>query len=455
LAVVAAACGDDDGGAADGSSADARVTDARPDAAPSSDGTAADASGPDVTPASGDVCATAEAITAGTLTGQTTVGYLDDYDGSDCTGYTNSGPDRAYAIAVPAGQVLTARVLPAETMDAVVYLVGSLSDCGAPEPACADWGDYGSDGDPELAQVRNDGATELTVYVIVDSYTDVGDTFTLETSLATPPTTGDQCLAPDVLTTSGVTAQTTVGYTDDYDASDCTGYGAPGFDRVYTIAVPGTTRLSVTLTPATTDDMAVYLVTPLASCTAAPTCVGGADDNIEGEAETAEWLNQGSAPETVYVVADSYYRGGFGFDLGATLTAASAGEVCANAIAIGPSETVAGASGESGEYDAVSTCTGFGTMGVDRVYTTAIAAGTTLTATVTPVESTADPAIYILAADGCTATPSCLAGSDTNDEGLADSASYMNAGVAPITVYIVVDSWYTAPFTFNLTTSTI
>lgn len=78
--------------------------------------------------AAGDICETAPLITAGTLTAQSIAGYTYDYNwggpnhlNGDCV--TANGPDRAYAIDLPTGKRLTARVKPALGAFAVLNMV--------------------------------------------------------------------------------------------------------------------------------------------------------------------------------------------------------------------------------------------------------------------------------------------------------------------------------------------
>src|SRR5258705_10581601 len=53
----------------------------------------------------GDRCEDAVAITAGTLTGESTSSYNDDLaPTSDCTGFEANGADKVYSINVPAGK---------------------------------------------------------------------------------------------------------------------------------------------------------------------------------------------------------------------------------------------------------------------------------------------------------------------------------------------------------------
>lgn len=282
------------------------------------DGGADAMTGIDAAPGSAETCDTAHAITAGTETGQMSTGMANNYGGTTCLGYDSPGPDHVYSISVPAGQVLTVTVTPdvATDFDSVVMLVDSLASCTA-DPTCVAGADRTASG-AETTTYTNETAAAVTLYIIVDGYdvTDFG-TYTLTTALATIMA-GETCGSATVIATPGtLTAQTTVGFASNYSGGGamCTGFSNSGPDRVYSISVPAGQQLIATVTP-TAWDAAIYLISPLANCTATPMCLTGSDSGGTGVADMAMWRNTGSGVATVYIVIDGYIASQSGvFDL--------------------------------------------------------------------------------------------------------------------------------------------
>jgi hypothetical protein len=186
-----------------------------------------------------------------------------------------------------------------------------------------------------------------------------------------------------------------------------------------------------------------------------PTCAGGADVGFTGDPETASYVNLSGAAVPVYIVVDSYYMTPpVTFDLTTALAAVMPGEACGNAIPLAAPGTAMDMNAAYNDYHPLSACTGFGTPGLERVYSTTIPAGATLTANLMP-GGTEDISLYFLAADQCVASPTCLAGTDVGASGGAETLMYMNAGTTPLDVFVVVDSWVSDPFTYTLTLSTM
>jgi hypothetical protein len=83
-----------------------------------------------------------------------------------------------------------------------------------------------------------------------------------------------------------------------------------------------------------------------------------------------------------------------------------------------------------------SGCTGYAANGVDRVHVVTLAAGETLTVTLTP--SAGDPSIYLLT-DCNDSAGSCVAGADNTGSGQPETLVYTS--VAGGTYYFVADRW--------------
>ena len=132
-------------------------------------------------PNQGETCAAPQVIaSSGTITGQTTVGYINNIGTvSNCTSFSTSNPgvDRVYSVTVAPGQTLNATVTPdsAGSYDPSIYVVlAPAANCLATGTTCASpntTGDDGAGGDPETTTYTNSGAAPVEVFIVVDSYT--------------------------------------------------------------------------------------------------------------------------------------------------------------------------------------------------------------------------------------------------------------------------------------------
>jgi len=273
----------------------------------------------------GDTCAAPTVLTASGTYTSTTMGLADDYrlDVNDavapCYGVGTPGAgDAVFQFDVTAGNRASFKVESA--YDLVVNLIAApAAACGAVQPdgtfagmVCAGGSDLGLLGEPETVLASTPG----TYFAIVDGYdaTDVGP---ITVTFANGPIpVGDLCTAPTVISMSGTMAnQTMTGFGNDYDldpaGTGCTGFEAPGLDRVYEVTVPNGMTLTGTATPVgagAMDDLSIYFVdSPAASCTATITaCLAGKDDGVEAEPETATFTNTSGATKQVFVIVDSF-----------------------------------------------------------------------------------------------------------------------------------------------------
>jgi hypothetical protein len=408
-------------------------------------------------PPPGDTCPSAEAIAAGTLAGQTTVGFNNDYTGAGSTGGCTSadrGLDRVYSIAVPDGQRLTASVTAEEAgYDPSIYLIAApAANCSAVPRVCLAADDSGGASTTNTVRYRNASGAEQTVFIVIDSFssTDDGGTFTLATVVETPPPPppGDVCSTAQAAAPGTLADQTTVGFYDDYNggtlAERCT-TSDRGLDRVYSIAVPDGQRLTASVTPAETGyNPSIYLVAaPAANCDADPrVCLAADDLGLADDTNTVRYGNVTGAEQTVFIVIDSgSTEAGGAFDLEVALAVPPPGEYCANAEPLAPGTLLDQTTvGYANDYELPGSCTGFATRGLDRVYSITVPAGQQLTVLATPAADY-DVAIYLLPApaSSCSDDATCLAGEDSGGEGEADEVSWVNAGGAPAPVFVVVD----------------
>jgi hypothetical protein len=292
--------------------------------------------GPPPRPA-GDVCATAAALVADTpVDGATDTTFTNDYDVSVGTSASCSvqgtidGVDRAYGIVVPAGRRLTITVTPQTDWDPAVAIV---SDCASAGVTCHAFQDRGMNGDPETVQYTNSTAAPLSLYVLVDSYTTSASgsgPFRILATLDVPPPApqGDVCAtATPLVAGTPLDSAIDASYANDYDvAVDASTLCSPvtyaprGRDRAFAITIPAGRTLTVTVTPRSSWDPALAVVTDCAS--AGPSCLGFVDVGVSGAAETVGYANTTAGALPVYVLVDSYTLGTSGagpFTLSATL----------------------------------------------------------------------------------------------------------------------------------------
>ena len=98
-------------------------------------------------------------------------------------------------------------------------------------------------------------------------------------------------------------------------------------------------------------------------------------------------------------------------------------------------------------------CGYFNMPGLDRAYLVTLPAGQRLTATATPVTGYDVGVDFVLApASSCDVDPRvCLAGTDNNNAGIAETASYSNSSGSAQSIYVIVDSFSSgASGTFDL-----
>jgi hypothetical protein len=189
LAVVllaGCALGDDDGGSArpidgpsEGGLADSRggpiidsssgLPDSRPypdapppvDARPVVDAAPCGTPGPDTCEAATDLSTTAATASGATVTGDTTL-LASDLTPTDCTGFSNPGPDAIYKLTAAVGQTIHV-TLTSSSWDASVYITSACSST-----ACV----AGADESVSLPEETSYAVTAAgTYFVAVDGYT--------------------------------------------------------------------------------------------------------------------------------------------------------------------------------------------------------------------------------------------------------------------------------------------
>jgi hypothetical protein len=409
----------------------------------------------------GERCETAVPVTPGTLTGQTTVGYGNDYSsaaaGNGCG--LDPGPDRVYSVVLPNGKRLTASVSPegdGGSYDPSIYLVsGPASNCSATPRVCLARDDAGGPSQRNTVSYTNRTGSDRTIFIVVDSYlAGAAGPFTLEVAVDTPPE-GDSCQNAVAVSAGVLPGQSLDGFTNDYSGASsqngCTGSDA-GRDRVYSVTVPSGQRLTASITPegdGGSFDPSIYLIAaPASNCDASPrVCLSSDDSGGASQTNVVKYTNRGASEQPVFIVVDSRAtsQSGGTFSLQVVLDTPPpiVGDTCLDALALTPG-TLDGQTTEEyqGDYNLPESCTGYPTPGRDRVYSVLIPAGKQLGVTVTPVGAPAwDVALYLLAgpATACATATTCLAGRDRFSEGAAETLTYTNRTGSDLSVFLVVD----------------
>jgi hypothetical protein len=257
------------------------------------------------------------------LQGQSMDGFTNDYPGgaAACV-FQGKGPDRVYAVDVPAQSMVVVTAQASGSGDlGLAAMDAPVAECISP-PWCIASSDLGGGGEPESIEVDNKAMTPRTVFIVVSEAAGPasGETFSLSASgaslTAAPP--GDTCDTAIFIDAGTLTAETTAGFYDDVDvpntAVGCNSFTTVGRDRLYAINVAPGQTLSATLTPAAAIDggvgydPALFLLNGLAACQRLPTsCLDGSDFGLSGEAESVSYLNDGGTPVNVLILVDSYF----------------------------------------------------------------------------------------------------------------------------------------------------
>jgi hypothetical protein len=243
-------------------------------------------------------------ISSGTVTGNSSVAFANDYFATNC-GFATMGPDIVYQFTLPAGQRLTATVSPAAEYDTAIYLVtfpGTNYDSG--NAVFLTGANTGGTGATETVSWDNPSGSPLNVFIVVDgpSGSDAG-AFTLATATTVDPI-GETCATAVPILTGVLLAQSTVGYANDYNASSC-GASSLGPDRVYRTTIPAGMKLTATVAPVEFDTVIYLLASPYSGGIPGPSsCLAIANLAGTGGSETAIYTNPLPLTVDVFIVVD-------------------------------------------------------------------------------------------------------------------------------------------------------
>ncbi len=292
-------------------------------------------------PPPGDACSTAQAIGAGTLTGESLAGMTNDYgSGSGCSG--TSGADRVYAISIPPGEKLTATVTPTATAPATTWdasiNIQSVATCLGGTRTCLAGRDSGGVGIAETVTLSNTGAAPIDVFIVIETFSSTPSstaslTFDLETKLDVlpPAPTDDVCrdTLPLISSDTTLATESLAAYSSDFERStsgacETVSSSSGGMDRVYRVEIPAGKTLTALLTPDSSWDPTISLVLGNeTACVGAIVCEEGVDTGFDGDPETLTYTNGGTAPQGGFLIVDSWDRTsttGFPYSLAVTFT---------------------------------------------------------------------------------------------------------------------------------------
>ncbi len=409
-----------------------------------------------IIPEPDDVCSAPTQLTPGiALTAQSVDQYSNDYSSGDAPApcQFKVGPDRVYSLTVPNGERATITVTADLAETPVINVVTDVSQCGN---ACV----ASQDGNPstpaEMTFTNTTGSTH-TYLLIVDFWGPTSKTFEIVANVAPPPL--DETCAGPTLLSDGVplTAQSTRGYTNDYEANiddwGCTKGNYDG-DRVYEISIPPNLRGTVTVTPAADSafNPNINLVEGMAdACAAIPrTCAVGSNTADVNAAESVPVFNTDTLPKRYFVLVDgtsNAWPPGGPFDISFTTSTPTADDTCTtNVSSLDPDAGVIQDTLTGFAPDYVSGINCAPSQGPDRVYKIAVAPLDKFVATVTPTDFDGgfDPVINFIPtpASTCEVTPRvCRTGRDAQARNIAEVAAFTNNTNTVTEMYLVVSDY--------------
>lgn len=224
------------------------------------------------------------------------------------------------------------------------------------------------------------------------------------------------------------TGQTTCGRGNDYSAT-CLGSYDGGEDIVYRLDIATPTPVRIVMDPHTTawTGLAIF-----AGCPDTGTCLAQRTGSTASPRVVA---GLELAPGSYYIMVDTWPAPACipSFDLSVTFPVTYANPTCELAIDLqqqGLTSFPVYTCGALADYSPANGCTGYQAGGEDAVWKIHLAAGQTLTATLTDADY--DASLYVLT--DCTDMNSCVAGGD-------DPETFSYVATAEGWYYLVVDGY--------------
>jgi len=221
---------------------------------------------------------------------------------------------------------------------------------------------------------------------------------------------------------------TNVGAPNNVTYYDCSYWTESGGEVVYHVYLATPTMWTATLTPSGCDlDLAV-----LDLCDEVAGCLIVADSGVQTNVPVSG---------DFYFVVDGYNGASCDFTLTLTEVIVEPVDFCDKVVALDcQNQTLAGNTCDSQNLiKTLFDCTGYTENGYEHYYSVTLLPGGVFTATVT--YATEDAALYVF--DSCVEPLTCLAGADDTFSGEPEVVTYMNTGLLPQTVYLVIDAYGT------------
>jgi len=231
-----------------------------------------------------------------------------------CTGYTTPGPDLFYSVPLAKGKHYKILLKPAKDFDPAMMVFKNCMDINnGCQPG------MGSDliGNGVSEEIHLTPSKAGTFFIAVDSYSAAAKGSFLLIISEVLATSNDDCSSAIPLKLSGGVA-TAVGDTRgatntvSLSGAGCTGYVTPGKDMFYSFDITAGKSYTVTTTPSSTFDPAMYIFTDCNSPEA--TCAKGLGSDVVGDGKEEKVTFKALASTKVLVGVDSFdltYEGTF------------------------------------------------------------------------------------------------------------------------------------------------
>ncbi|MCA3014557.1 MAG: hypothetical protein INH41_19415 [Myxococcaceae bacterium] len=426
-----------------------------------------------ITLTAGDVCGnvTAATTTPQTFQNETFTDFQNQYtaQGQTSCAYL-PGIDRAYAVTIPPGQILTAVATPTDAgvlpdggfLNLSLQVLAAATECSV--GPCLSSANLAGPAAETVTRSNVLGNAAESVLLVVDSNvaTPLG-TYSLAINFAAPPA-GDICGTPLPLSLATTTPRDLTGFGNDYSTFTSGCSFKSGRDVVYSISAPPMQRLTITVV-STGTDCSISLVSNAAAC--GTSCLAFNDTGGTGGTDTLVYDNTTASAQNLLVIVDSTsLQGTASFTVSATAAALpmtlNPGETCAVPAQLTAGTTASGSLvglANDLRFSDVNACQGVNPGGPDGVYSVSVPDNQRLTAVLTPTFPATLNAVVggaancgTTGADGGTQGIVCAAGSDAFGNG-AETINYTNGTGVPQNVLLLIDSESATVGTFDLTTT--
>lgn len=264
----------------------------------------------------GETCSQPDFISFGVPMNVPLGSSFNDVSGMSLSCQYGVGPDRMYRVTIGANQRLTVVGTPQGALDVALSLSNDSMSCLA--GSCLTAINASTAGGAETLVFDNATALPRQAIVVVDSLTLASGTVNLFSTLSNINTVAETCgNALPIAASQSLVAQTTAGFTKDYNLTGLGCVQPLGPETVYAVSLAANQTLTVTMT--STDDAAINIVAgPPASCAFVMSCLASADTGATGP-ETASFTN-GPTPQIVYVMLGRWNGGTLIYDVNFTLS---------------------------------------------------------------------------------------------------------------------------------------